>query len=996
MDALPERIDASANSFTPIEPGEEFGAPGGAFQYRLFRVLVPDSSAGAERHLVWDCDGEATVYLEGEPWAGLDVAHRYCVIPSGDLELIITVGTYQQGVWVDGARLEPNTRCRYRSSHTATRDEQLWSIYWDMEILRQLAEHHLKKLSLHAAPGEGYHPPLERAPVVVRKLLARLDEICDALELEDYPLASELLARAYGELRGTTADGRAELVGHSHLDLVWLWPERITYEKAVHTTASTLRLMERYPEMTYVMSTPLLYDHLRKYAPGLWRQIESRMQEGRWEIVGAMYVESDVNLPSGEGLARSLLYGQQAFEAVTGRQSSVLWLPDVFGYPACLPQILRQCGVSGFFTTKLSWSTVTRFPYSACTWRSPDGSSVMARLSPVGYNEPVTVATLNRCFEEHRQTGIFDSVLVPVGQSDGGGGVTEEMVESARRMRSLVGLPEVSWTRVEDHYQRLCDTAASLPEYEGELYLEYHRGTLTTQGRFKDAYRSCERAMQLREAVRAVAGLGPLCISDWRRVLLAQFHDALPGSSINEVYRELEPELVELARSTREHARAELESAIAPAEDGASSPAETLLFNPVALPRTIVVDHPAGASGEPGVAHCDGIGLFAIESGNAERDTFPEVSDCVLDNGILRAEFDDGGMLSALAVRGEQLEIHKTAFMIAPDLPHSYDAWEIDYPAGDLARPAAEPMSLVVTEKNGVRAALQGSMALGEASTLTVRYILTTGSDHLFIELDIDWAEEHRLLQYAVWTGYRGHEAVYGEPFGSVRRRQVPGLASDIAKWEAPGQRWAAVCSDAFRHGVALISEAKYGFSCKDGELRMSLLRATSEPDPDADRGSHHIRFAIGRYRMTTDGDRLSTPSATEALFADTVLINGSTRADSPFPSGVAPVSGSVIRLREGGSLTPSWVKPPEDGEGLVVRLHECAGEGGSATLQVHRDLFAASRLEVCLTNILEDDPQASRLNETGCEAEFLCYEIPYRPYQIVTVMMRVLASKGA
>ena len=976
LDSFPEDPQIDTLRFAPVRDGEEFGAPGGAFQYRVFRVRVSPANADADRYLFWDCDGEATVYLDGKPWAGLDLPHRNCPIPVGELNLAVVVGTYQAGIWVGPPGPQVPCPCRFRKAYTATRDRERWNLSWDFEILRQLMAALFERAGINITEGEGYHAPIGRAPVLLRKLLVRLDRACDLVDRGDSEGCQGLLSSTYREFGGSMTDGQVALVGHSHLDLVWLWPEEVTCNKAIHTTATVVQLMERYPELTYLQSTPHIYREIRHREPALWQQVVTLAEAGRWEFTGGMYLESDVNLPSGEGLARSLLYGQQEFAELTGKPSTVLWLPDVFGYPACLPQLMKRSGIEGFFTTKLSWSAITKFPYTVFQWRSPDGSRVIACQSPVGINDPVTVESVSRCAELHQQTGIDDTVLFPMGYGDGGGGPTEEMLESARRLKSLATVPQVGWTTAGDYFNRLREHADEFPEYEGELYLEYHRGTLTTQGRFKELYRRCERELQLREAARVIAGLGPLSVSDWRRVLFAQFHDALPGSSIGQVYEELQDDLVGFAQEMRRHTNEELLSAIAlPTDEAPPAEPASWVFNPIPLNRRIVT--------ETGVALCSGLGFFPLLAIDDDRAQLPEADRKALDNGIVRAEFDDGGMLAGFVLRGRRLAVRGTGFVLCRDHPGHYDAWEIDYGTPGLSDPVLSPLNLTLKGRAPECVSLEGSARFGDGSSAVLRYILPFGSEHLFVELEVDWAEEHRLLQFVADTSYTGRDAIYGEPFGSVRRRQVPGLPADEAKWEVPGQRWAAAVNDTLSDGLAIISEAKYGFSSRDGELRLSLLKAPVDPDPTADRGRHTIRFALGAFRKHTNGEHLSTPAAAEALFADSMLV--------PQPPD-SFLGGSSAWMQLGfehlGSLVPAWTKPAEDGNGVVIRLHECMGERDEALLLIHRRIAGDHRPDVLVTDILErssrsDPPRSLDLSDAG---DFYRYAIPYDPYEIVTL----------
>ena len=351
----------------------------------------------------------------------------------------------------------------------------------------------------------------------------------------------------------------AVLTGHAHIDLVWLWPERVGEFKAVHTFATANRLMESYPEMRFGYSQPASYAAVARRSPALGNVVRRRIRQGVWEPIGATEVESDTLMACGEALARSFLLGQEGFRALTGKPSPVLWLPDVFGYAGCLPQLMCETGVKGFFTTKLTWNAVNRFPYSSFVWAGNDGSEVVAHIcQDNGYNQNATPVELRRGAETHRQCDVHPEFLAPTGFGDGGGGVTEEMCERARRVASLSGLPPARWGRIDEFFARLEARKSQLPAYHGELYLEYHRGTFTTHGDVKAAFRDVERALQVHEAARCARGGKPIDPAPWHRIVFAQFHDYIPGSSIHEVYAEGKAEHAALAESARRQARLEL------------------------------------------------------------------------------------------------------------------------------------------------------------------------------------------------------------------------------------------------------------------------------------------------------------------------------------------------------------------------------------------------------------------------------------------------------
>ena len=970
---------AREQSMNPVEPGERFGRPHGGWQQRWLRIDIPACREGEQgrRALHFDCDGETTVWIEGRPWSGLDIGHRYCVLPDRACTLWLDCGTYATGVWIPNSRKIGPFGCQFFNAEIRLRNEQAWRAYHDIEALVALMDMLLDEAGLSVPEGAGYVQPFERAPVLLRKLLVRLDGAADAFDKSGLAKLLRHTRATYRQLRRSPHTGLASLVGHAHLDLVWLWPEMVTYRKAVHTCATVLRLMERYPEFRFTQSQPALYEAIGETAPGLFGEIRARIEQKRWEATGAMEVESDVNLPSGEGLARSFLYGQLRFKELRGSYSRNLWLPDAFGYSACVPQLCVLAGVDSFFTTKLTWSAVTRFPYTSFRWRSPDGSEVLAHLAASGYHGAAELRELAEPHLANRQAGLVDELLLPTGFGDGGGGPNEAMCERARRYEDLAGAPRTSWTRVEDFFDRLDRVRGQLPIYEGELYLEYHRGTYTTQARLKLAYRTAEKALLAHEAVRVVTGQPALPREAWLRTVFAQFHDAIPGSSISRVNEEINAELESIVEREREAAARAL----------AGRSRNFGIFNPIALERMVTVELPDGAwatergdavlvqeigRGKHGTqlarVRCAGLSAACLHRvDDADVTDGRMVADSKrLDNGIVDARFDARGRLRRLHVHGKDSGVRSSDLMIYPDHPSDFDAWDIDRGALGLAQRALGQMDLALVENGPVRATLSGSAAIGEASEITVSYIVQAGSDVLEVEMAIDWAENHKLLKYHLVTDRRGRDVIYGGPFGAVHRTQIHGDHADTAMWEVPGQRWVAVVDDANR-GVAIITESKYGFSCLNGNLGLSLLRAPAWPDAGADRHFHTIRFAVGAHRSTSDETGLSTAAQAESLYGEVVSAVGIRTMDSP------------LTLHGLGGVVPAATKPCEDGRGFILRLHETAGANGTFLVA-----FSEKPDSISKVDILERPFKRGKVAMTGNRAK-----IGYDPYEIISLCIR-------
>ncbi|MEK7474859.1 MAG: glycoside hydrolase family 38 C-terminal domain-containing protein [Candidatus Coatesbacteria bacterium] len=935
-----------------VRPGDTFGKPWGSWGQRWMRVRVPAPRPGerGRRHLRWECPGEATVWIDGKPWAGLDPGHGTCPLPDRAATLMIDSSLWQSmgGDWSIG-----RFGLRFVGASLRVRNEAAWEAKWDLAVLESYMNFLMGDLG--SAYSFGFRKTLESAPPRFRRLLRLLDLACDAWDAGGLPALAPALKRVYREFPAESYQPGGALVGHAHLDQVWLWPESASEHKAVHTAANQLRLMERYPEYVFSQSQASQYRMVERLAPSQAREIRARIRSGQWEATGVFEVESDTNLPCGESLARQTRVGQGKFaELLGGKLSRVCWIPDVFGYSGCLPQILALGGARYFFTTKMTWSQITKFPYSSFVWRGLDGTEIVTHLCSTTYNGDVSIQNNVTALNEHRQSDVHPEMLLPTGWGDGGGGVTEEMIERARRTANLAGVPRTTWTTAEEFFRRLDRVRGDLPVYQGELYLEYHRGTYTTQGEYKRRHRALERALQAHEAVRVALGRGPVDEKDWQRLLFGEFHDALPGSSIGIVYRQLGGELEARGKTVLDRATAELSAG----RRGAG----WNVFNPVAIPRRAVVDIPG--RWEPVLVALAGLeGKSVADAERGGPGTIREATAQVLDNGALRAEFGAHGHLVGMWVDGEPLAIEGAGFSTYHDDPHGCDAWDIDHGVLRHPRFEANRVDLKLVERNAFRATLEGSTPLGKKSRMTVRYILDAACPHLKIEVAVDWHESHRLLKYNVQTGYRGRRAVFGTPFGSIDRPQQPGTEREEAMWEVPGSRWAAVLRDDGT-GLAVVTEAKYGFSCRDGNLGLSLLRSPKGPDGTADMGVHRIRFALGRFEPSTGEGVLSTAACAEALYAP-VLVTRGAAVKPPFA------------IEEPGSLVASWVLPCAESKGFVIRLHETAGSPGTAVLRLARPR------QVDLVDFLERPIGRVRHRPDGS------FALEYRPYQILSVRVR-------
>lgn len=949
---------------------------GKLWDQRWWRVRIPEGLARKGGfYLAWDDQSEATLFIDGVPHYGFDPAHKHAPLPRGVREVWVESVVCQTGIWLpDSTGLDPRGS-HFRGAKLVRRDDDVWGLYHDLLVLDDVAREEFK-VSLGAEAtrlaGWGQRPDLAELSPLCRRLLRALEEGVDALETDGAAAARRRLAQAYRELPAAPTAVGAVLTGHAHIDLVWMWPERVGDFKAVHTFATANRLMDLYPEYKFGYSQPASYDAVARRAPEMMRAVRRRMAQKRWDAEGATDVESDTLLACGEALARSFLIGQKRFAALRGGPSRILWLPDVFGYSPCLPQIMRQTGVDFFYTQKLSWSAITRFPHSSFVWRGHDGSEVLTHISQTGgYCLTAKAGEMRAIERAHRQSDVHHEVIAPTGYGDGGGGTTEEMCERARRFANLAGMPRSAWGNIEPFFTRLEDIRGKLPVYQGELYLEYHRGTYTTHGDVKAAMRRAERALQVEEAARCARGRGPIEDAVWRRVVFAQFHDYIPGSSAHEVYDEAKAELGELASDSVRRAVETLKR----------RGGEACVFNPLPRPRVHLVSRNGGLK----VLRLPPLSGLPLSAAASDHGIAPvRASMRRLENGRVSAVLDVQGRIRRLVIDGREIPLRAPLgeIMVYPDHPAMFAAWDIDRPTLALGRPLRGAARITLEESGPARATIACRRSMGDAGEVVVRYTLEAGAPQVRIGIDLDLRKPLTLLKMLFPTKFAGRQARFGAPFGSVLRDQVPGGPAAEAQWEVAASRWAAVFDETEADGLFVATEAKYGFSVRDGVLGLSLvrsaqitceeppsdrpsshphaLRRTHASSPFSDLGRHQIALAVGRHEADAPRDEQAAAVA-DLLFTPPVAYRGSA------------CSAGFLGLDGGESLQPVWAKPSEKVRGgWVLRLNEVLGRRGRAELTLAPG-WSARRVD------LSEEP-LGRARKTRA--------VDFTPYDLVSLLL--------
>lgn len=821
----------------------------------------------------------------------------------------------------------------------------------------------------------------------------------------------------FDDIASTSAAARAELVdvlsrpavasahhisaiGHAHIDTAWMWPLRETVRKCARTFSNVLDLMTREPELKFVCSQAQQHEWMRDRYPTIFAAMQEQAAAGRFIPVGGMWVEADTNLPSGESLARQFLHGQRFFEEHYGATCTEVWIPDVFGYPASLPQIFRLGGAQTFLTQKLSWNKQNRMPHHTFWWQGIDGTKMFTHFPPIDtYNvsmQPAQLAYAERNYADH---GGGSMSMAPFGYGNGGGGPTREMMERYKRMRDLEGLPTISIDSPADFFAAAQADYPDASTWVGELYFEMHRGTYTSQSKTKTGNRRTEILLgevELWSTLAAsVAGADypyDELETAWRETLTLQFHDIIPGSSIAWVHDDAEATYGRLGSELQALRDAAL-TALAAHTGGA-----VLLANSAAHVRREVIvisDSLAPTVGievEPEAAQLLHDGSFAVWAdidamtvGPLEWDSLAvapvasvvvESADgqTVLDNGIVRVVIDANGLVASMydwradreviapGARGNMLEL-------SSDNPVEYDAWDLDeyYANTTLELITADSVDVM---DNGPLVASVRVVRSFNSSRIEQRIVLRAGSARLDFVTDVAWHENEKVLKAAMPIDVHADRASCEIQFGSVQRPTHASTNWDAAKFEICAHRWIDVSEPDF--GVAILNDCKYGHDVHRGALRITLLRAPNFPDPEADRGDH--RFTYSLYPHLGDLGTADVIAEAARLNQPVVARRGSVARDD--------TAGPLTAVRSSSpAVVVTALKLAEDGSGdIIVRAYESRGGRATSTITT---AFETTSVTVCdfLESPLDEEADTAHL-----DGEDIVVDL--RPFQIITLRL--------
>ena len=913
-----------SDGWVPFEKGRRISGSDKHFWFRL-RFRTPSVASG--KHVVLctasGYEGErdtinpqGMVFINGTIKQALDTNHTQVRLnPDADYELFIysyvgsVVESFEYKMWL------------------ALVDEPVLQLYYDMSV-----------------PFEACKKVYIENSYEYAVTMKALDAACNMLEL-NYPYTEEFysgiekardyLKKEYYEKLCGNSNVTVNCIGHTHIDVAWLWTLAQTREKVQRSFSTVIDLMERYPEYRFMMSQPQLFRYLSEVDLEMYAKIKELVKQGRWELEGAMWLEADCNLISGESMVRQIQHGKRFFKEEFDIDSRVLWLPDVFGYSAAMPQILKKSGIEHFVTSKISWNDTNTMPYDTFMWQGIDGTEIITDfITTQDYvrggkftNETTYVGLINPSmvagvWNRYQQKQYNDEVMLVYGWGDGGGGPTEDMLEQQRRLAyGLPGIPKTKMSSLAEHLEHTtqkftesCKAIGKTPKWVGELYLEFHRGTYTSMAKNKLYNRKCEMLMQRLESAAALSSavLGSsydkgTYYSMWDTLLLNQFHDIIPGSSIKQVYEDSHKQYTEVV----DKASSEITEKVRHIADNVLAKSGTLVYNSLGFERSDIVTI-NGKTVESGAIPAYGWKVVEI----AEPHCNVKLDGRTAENDYFILTLDQSGRISRLYDKRCNREVFKEGkfgneLQIFEDMPLEYENWELAEYYVDKCR-LLDNVAEIIPVSDGCRAGFKVMRKYHESSITQEIYIYDT-IERIDVSNKFDWHERKQLMKIAFPFNVHTDKAVFDIQFGNVERTISSNTSWDRAKFEVCGHKW--VDMSEYGYGVSLLNDCKYGFSIDDGVLKLTALKCGTYPNEVADQGIHEFTYSIyphkGDFR---DGETVRAAySLNQPLEAEEIKNNC---------GGTLPSEFSLMRC-DSKNIVIDTLKQCEDSEDYIIRLYD-------------------------------------------------------------------------
>lgn len=990
------------DAWEPVPPS---GIWGGHNEYLAFAVKaeIPSSFKGktVEFSLTTGKEGEwdatnpqFSVYVDGVLRQGFDVNHRELILTSSAEEkecheLFLSAYTGVQNFHLLFQTLlrtvdRPVEKLYYDllvPFQTVCLLEQTDVIYLDLlGVLNQT----VNLLDLRKPGSDAFYRSLEQAERYLKE------------QIYDKPYLPEAVVRC---------------VGHTHIDVAWLWTLSVTEDKAVRSFSTVLELMRRYPEYIFMSSQPQLYKYVKKNAPEIYEQIKERVAEGRWETEGGMFVEADCNLASGESLVRQFLYGKRFFKEEFGKDNEILWLPDVFGYSAALPQIMEKSGIRYFMTTKISWNECNQMPYDTFYWKGIDGTKILTHFIPTrdyvsstralktneehtskfttNYNGYIHPSQIKGAWQRYQQKELNREVLCSYGYGDGGGGPTAEMLETELRLSAgIPGCPVTRQSTAKAFFEKLEEDVRDkkTPVWSGELYLEYHRATYTSMARNKRYNRKGEFALTNLEGSAVLAGLllnvpyPEHMQENWEILLRNQFHDILPGSSIKEVYEDSKKEYEQLLAYTKTEDKKRKQKI-------ADCAGEILVFN----------DNGQSMSGfvtctEPGNLHCiqktaDGKYLAWAEEIPAKgygvlKDSAPEtgkvwISTERVDTPYAEILINEHGHITSWydKTAGRQILQSKSlgnVLMTYEDKPHIFDNWNLFDYYKEKSWPVEELILAEVAETGPYRFALRFKWQYQDTIIQEILYFYAN-SPRVDVHFTTDWKEEQIFLKALFPLDLNTTEAAYEIQYGNVKRPTTYNTSWEQARFEVCYHKWMDISEGDY--GISFLNDCKYGVSVEENVVGLSLIKSGKYPNPEADKEYHQAIYSILPHKG----------SWKEAgIVKEAYLLNNPLKAYRPAQfkkqagqQGGLPEKYGFVAC-DNRNIMIEVMKKAEDGGDMILRLYEFENSRSQVSLT-----FARSVKQIWLCDMMENRQRLLAEETDRCD-------FTAKPFEIITLRLKV------
>jgi len=952
-------------------------------------VTIPTDWAGCRVGLELVTGGEGLLRINGEPSHGVDDNRGYILIEEkakgGDTyecEVEAKTGGYLDFVVEDASK--PYIFSVARLIAVDKPREEAW---YDFRVVYE------------AAAAEKDSTLQEAILLAMKDALLSVDfrdkskpEFDKALQA-----ARQILWKNLSEIKFGDCGGKIFYTGHSHIDIAWLWPLKETMRKVGRTYSTVMALMDEFPDYYFGCTQVPLYLYLKEHFPSIYEKVKARVKEGRFEPVGGTWLENDCNLVSGESLVRQSLYGQRFFKKEFGVDIKVGWLVDAFGFSGALPQIYQKSGLKYFMTSKINWNDTNRLPFQTFWWEGIDGSRLLTQFIHGTYNARVIPEHMQEVWENYNSKLDSPELLASFGYGDGGGGPTRRMLEYLPRLKDIPGLPKAVTGRVDDYFDRVAESTKekNLPVWKGELYLEYHRGVYTSQAWNKRWNRQSEllyREVEMLSSFNTLFGASypkESIYSNWQTILLNQFHDILPGSSINEVYVDSRKQYESVISTGNAMRRNALES-LAEKIDTSGEGKPIVVFNSLSWMRSGLVEL-AGVTGcvvdadgtaVPQQKSGDGIAFLAsdvpscgyavyrlVEKSEEQACPF-EVRGLDIQTPYYELTLSADGNITRLYDLWNEREVipegaRANVLQVFEDKPADFEAWDVELQYQDKMWEFSSTDAPKVLEIGPARLVLGVNLKYGQ-STISQKIVFYDDTPRIDFVNEADWQDRKMMVKVAFPVEVRSTYATYEIAFGTIERPNHWNTSWDKARFEVSGQKWTDLSEAGY--GVSVLNDCKYGWDIKDNMIRLSLLRAPEYPDPEADKGNHEFTYSLlphaGDWRNGTvqEGYDLNVPL--QAVLASA-------------HSGPLKDNSHAFLTMDAPNVVVDTVKQAEDSSDMIFRVYEAYGGRGPATLSFDRPIASATEC-----NLLEEEDAPVDLS--GQEIKFAV-----KPYEIRTFKVR-------